>query len=72
MAPSTPGGAKRAHQQDCRLSPTGTGKITLDRLAVARRDGLAELLQGWVPEQHPELERLLAELAHALLAGDDR
>ena len=59
-------------QQDCRLSPTGAGKITLDRLAVARHDGLAELLQGWVPEQHPELERLLAELAHSLLADDDR
>jgi DNA-binding MarR family transcriptional regulator len=59
-------------QQDCRLSPTGAGKITLDRLAIARRDGLAELLQDWAPEQHPELERLLAELAHSVLADDHR
>jgi EmrB/QacA subfamily drug resistance transporter len=59
-------------QQDCRLSPTEAGKITLDRLTVARRDGLAELLRDCAPEQHPELERVLVELAHTLLADADR
>jgi EmrB/QacA subfamily drug resistance transporter len=52
------------------LSPAG--RAALDRLTAARRDGLAELLAGWSPHEHPELAARLQELAHDLLADDDR
>jgi EmrB/QacA subfamily drug resistance transporter len=44
------------------------------RIPRARLEAVVERLanDGLVPEQHPELERLLAELAHSLLADDDR
>jgi DNA-binding MarR family transcriptional regulator len=51
---------------------TPDGRAARDALVAARREGLAELLAGWEPERHPELADRLRELAHALLADDDR
>jgi EmrB/QacA subfamily drug resistance transporter len=59
-----------AGEQDLELTPAG--RSTIDRLIAARRDGLADLLAGWHPEEHPELEARLRELAHELLADDAR
>ncbi len=55
-----------------RFTPTAVGRATLDRLTAARRDGLADLLDGWSPEQHPELASCLQRLARELLADDSR
>ena len=49
---------------------TPAGRSVIARLTAARRDGLVELLDGWSPQQHPELADRLAELAHELLADD--
>jgi EmrB/QacA subfamily drug resistance transporter len=54
------------------LSLTPAGRSAVDRLTTARRQGLAELLQGWDPGEHPELAERLQQLAHELLADDDR
>lgn len=57
-------------EQDLEL--TAAGRSAIDRLTAARRDGLADLLAGWHPEEHPELAARLRELAHELLADDVR
>ena len=44
----------------------------MDRLTEARRPGLAELLEGWNPEEHPEVIEMVKDLAHSLLANDER
>jgi EmrB/QacA subfamily drug resistance transporter len=62
-------GAARG-EQDLELTPAGRSAI--DRLTAARRDGLADLLAGWHPDEHPELAARLRELAHELLADDVR
>ncbi len=54
------------------LALTPSGREALDALVAARRDGLVEVCAGWEPERHPELSERLRELAHALLADDDR
>ncbi len=46
---------------------TPTGEETLNRLVTARREGLADLLSGWSPEQHRELADLLSRLARDLV-----
>ena len=51
---------------------TAAGRAALDRLTEARRQGLTELLEGWNPEEHPEVIDMVKELAHALLADDER
>jgi hypothetical protein len=43
-----------------------------DRLLAARREGLADLLGGWSPDDHPELAALLRKLSVELTADDDR
>ncbi len=50
------------------LTPAGTG--TAERLFAAKRDWLRDQLAGWSPEQHAELERVLAKLSREML-GDD-
>ncbi|PJI86728.1 MFS transporter [Luteimicrobium subarcticum] len=45
---------------------TDAGRADADALEAARRDGLAELLQGWSPEQHDELAAMLQHLASTL------
>ena len=57
---------------DCDLELTPSGEDALGRLTEARRRGLTELLEGWDPEEHPELIEMVKELAHALLADDER
>ena len=42
----------------------------LDKLLASRRQSLAEMLEGWSPEQHEELARLLGRLARELLRDD--
>ena len=57
-------------QRDLHL--TAAGRTALDKLTEARRNGLTELLEGWNPEEHPEIIEMVKELAHALLADDER
>jgi DNA-binding MarR family transcriptional regulator len=67
-------GMIREHQRgpdyDLHLTPAGTQ--ALDKLTEARRRGLTELLEGWNPEEHPEVIELVKQLAHSLLADDER
>ncbi|MGA3149978.1 MAG: MFS transporter, partial [Acidimicrobiales bacterium] len=51
---------------------TASGKSAIDRLTVARRDSMTELLEGWDPETHPEVVDMVRQLAKALLADDDK
>jgi hypothetical protein len=62
------------HQRgtDCDLNLTTAGTHALDKLTEARRRGLTELLEGWNPEEHPEVIELVKQLAHSLLADDER
>ena len=55
-----------------RLVLTDAGHQAIEKLAVARRDSLTELLEGWDPESHPEVVDMVRSLAKALLADDDR
>jgi EmrB/QacA subfamily drug resistance transporter len=57
---------------ECDLRLTTSGTAALDRLTEARRDGLTELLVGWNPEEHPEVIEMVKDLAHSLLADDER
>ncbi|MUN40715.1 MFS transporter [Actinomadura litoris] len=57
-------------RRDGVLAITPTGLAAAERLFAARRDGLARLLDGWSPEEHPELSEVLSDLAQASL-GDD-
>ncbi|GAA1567273.1 MFS transporter [Actinomadura kijaniata] len=52
------------------LVVTETGEATAELLFEARARALAEHLEGWSPDEHPELASLLARLAHETL-GDD-
>lgn len=47
---------------DGRLTVTGPGRAVAGRLVETRREALARLLDGWRPDDHPEL----AELPHGL------
>jgi EmrB/QacA subfamily drug resistance transporter len=52
------------------LTPAGASAI--EDLTVARHQSLTELLEGWDPEDHPEVAVMIRELARALLADDDK
>jgi EmrB/QacA subfamily drug resistance transporter len=58
--------------RDDPLRLTASGRDALDRLEEARRAGLAELLEGWDLAEHPEVEQMVRDLAHQLLADDDK
>jgi EmrB/QacA subfamily drug resistance transporter len=47
---------------------TATGRDTVDRLVKARRERLAELLEGWSPEGEAELAALLTRMARDVVA----
>ena len=47
------------------------GSEAIEQLTAARRDSLSELLEGWDPEDHPEVVEMIRDLARALLADDD-
>jgi len=51
-----------------RLTPAGSAAA--DQVFRARREGLAQLLSGWSPEEHADLAHMLDRLSRALL-GDD-
>jgi DNA-binding MarR family transcriptional regulator len=63
---------ERRRGVDCDLYLTAAGTAALEKLTQARRAGLTELLDGWNPEEHPEIIAMVKDLAHALLADDDR
>jgi EmrB/QacA subfamily drug resistance transporter len=58
--------AGRGLVEDTRLCPSGA--IVYTRIVEARGVGLAELLEGWDPEQHDELRGLIDRLARELVA----
>jgi DNA-binding MarR family transcriptional regulator len=60
---------RRAEGGSLALTPAGVA--VLDRLVAARRERLCEQLEGWSPEQHDELARVLTRLARDLV-GDGR
>ncbi|GGV32442.1 EmrB/QacA family drug resistance transporter [Actinomadura cremea] len=57
-------------RRDGVLAITGAGRTAAERLFAARRDGLAEHVRGWSPEDHPELADVLSRLSRGSL-GDD-
>ena len=63
---------ERRRGAECDLALTGAGTAALDKLTEARRTGLTELLDGWNPEEHPEIIAMVKDLAHSLLADDER
>ncbi|MFL6114072.1 MAG: MFS transporter [Catenulispora sp.] len=50
---------------------TADGHRAVDRLLAARRAGLAELLDGWSPDEHAELCALIDRLTAELLDDED-
>jgi predicted MFS family arabinose efflux permease/DNA-binding MarR family transcriptional regulator len=50
---------------------TPDGQVALEKLVAARRERLCEQLEGWSPEQHDELARMLTRLAGDLV-GEGR
>lgn len=62
-AGGAPGGA---------VALTPAGEAAVEQLAAARRAGLAELLEGWDPEAHPEVITMVRRLARSLMADDDK
>ncbi len=52
------------------INVTDAGQVVIDRLSQAWRDGLAELLKGWDPEQHAEVRAMLTRLAQDMLLHD--
>jgi EmrB/QacA subfamily drug resistance transporter len=54
------------------LHPTSTGDAVAAQLLDARRAALLELLGGWDPSAHPELEALVRRLAASTMADDER
>ena len=63
---------ERRRGAECDLHLTTAGTTALEKLTEARRSGLTELLEGWNPEEHPEVIEMVKDLAHALLADDER
>jgi DNA-binding MarR family transcriptional regulator len=64
---SMPGGGE---ENIAPLTLTERGQAALERLRAARRDDLAELLEGWSPFRHPELAARLRILARELIDQD--
>jgi DNA-binding MarR family transcriptional regulator len=51
---------------------TDAGRVAIESLATARHQSMTELLEGWDPGAHPEVEEMIRQLAKALLADDDK
>jgi EmrB/QacA subfamily drug resistance transporter len=49
------------------LALTPAGAETADQLTTAVRDRLEALLQGWSPDQYPDLVRLMDQFAHEIV-----
>ena len=54
------------------LDLTAAGRSAIEKLTAARRDSMTELLEGWNPEEHPEVIELIRHLAESLLADDSK
>jgi DNA-binding MarR family transcriptional regulator len=54
--------------QDDVITLTASGRADYQRLVTARCAGLRELLDGWNPDEHPELRRLIDELGRDLVS----
>ncbi len=65
-------GASLTDDDGCGLRLTAEGHRAIAQLCESRRQGLTELLAGWDPDQHPELEALVRRLADQLLADDEK
>jgi len=63
---------RRGPDAECSLVITAEGRRAIDRLAVARRESMTELLEGWDPDDHPEVVEMVRNLARSLLADDDK
>jgi EmrB/QacA subfamily drug resistance transporter len=63
---------ERRRDDECHLYLTAAGVSAVDKLTEARRSGLTELLEGWNPEEHPEIVDMVKRLAHSLMADDER
>ena len=61
-----------ARESSGSLEITKQGTLVMSELVEAQRASLEELLDGWDPTEHPELEALVRRLATSLLADDDR
>ena len=66
------GMVSRPRGPDDPLVLTGSGREAVDRLAAARRARLGDLLEGWDLDANPEVEQMVRNLAHQLLADDDK
>jgi MFS family permease len=51
---------------------TPSGRAAIEALTTARHQSMSELLEGWDPEAHPEVEEMIRQLAKSLLADDDK
>ena len=49
--------------------PRRDGAAVYERILTARRQGLAELLEGWAPEEHDEVLAMLDRFARELVAA---
>jgi EmrB/QacA subfamily drug resistance transporter len=63
---------KVQRQGGCELTLTERGRAATDQLLAARRTALTELLDGWDTEAHPEIADMVRQLAHELLADDEK
>jgi Mn-dependent DtxR family transcriptional regulator len=59
------------HDEDGGITPTDDGEQMVERLVAERRASLSRLLEGWAPEQQPELVGFLTRLAHELSREPD-
>jgi EmrB/QacA subfamily drug resistance transporter len=53
---------------DGEIGLTAEGRVAYERIVAARSAGLRELLDGWDPDDHPEVEQLVQRLARDLVA----
>jgi EmrB/QacA subfamily drug resistance transporter len=49
------------------ITLTSSGRESYERVVAARCDKLRELLDGWNPEEHPDLQRLIDQLGRDLV-----
>ena len=55
-----------AEDGEGRLDFTPKGRQVYTRVVAARRAQLERMLEGWSPEKHPEVRRMLSEMARSL------
>ena len=66
LAPARDALGARGFVENGQLLPDGEAAYA--RIVEARREGLAELLDGWEPERHDEVRAMLDRLSHELVA----